>query len=92
MAEWISVKERLPEVGKLVLLRQTYHAIVGGSGEYEGVTVGYLFQPTDRRRKPYFYFAAISNYGDMVREYKICPGNEFVTHWMPLPEPPVESV
>jgi len=86
--EWIPVTERLPEVGKCVLIRQTYHAFLGEHGEYEGVTIGYLHQPTDRRCKPYFYYAAVSDYGDMVRAQSICPGSEFVTHWMPLPEPP----
>ena len=85
---WIAVEERLPEVGKCVLIRQTYHAFIGEHGEYEGVTVGYLHQPTDRRCKPYFYFAAVSDYGDMVRAQSICPGSEYVTHWMPLPEQP----
>ena len=88
---WIAVEERLPEVGKCVLIRQTYHAFLGEHGEYEGVTVGYLHQPTDRRRKPYFYFAAVSDYGDMVRAQSICPGSEYVTHWMPLPEPPEQE-
>ena len=85
---WIPVTERLPEVGKCVLIRQTYHAFLGEHGEYEGVTIGYLHQPTDRRCKPYFYYAAVSDYGDMVRAQSICPGSEYVTHWMPLPEPP----
>lgn len=88
---WIAVEERLPEVGKCVLIRQTYHAFLGEHGEYEGVTVGYLHQPTDRRCKPYFYFAAVSDYGDMVRAQSICPGSEYVTHWMPLPEPPAQE-
>ena len=85
---WISVKERLPDVGKCVLLLQSYHAFLGEHGEYEPVTVGYLHQSTDRRRKPYFYWAAVSDYGDMVRAEGICPGSEYVTHWLPLPQPP----
>ena len=73
-------------------IRQTYHAFLGEHGEYEGVTVGYLHQPTDRRRKPYFYFAAVSDYGDMVRAQSICPGSEYVTHWMPFPNRPNRKV
>ena len=90
--QWIPVGERLPEVGKCVLVRQTYHAFIGDHGEYEGITVGYLHQPTDKRRMPcmpYFYYAAVSDYGDKVRAESICPGQEFVTHWMPLPQPPI---
>lgn len=85
---WIPVTERLPEIGKCVLIRQTYHAFSGERGEYESVTIGYLHQPTDRRCRPYFYYAAVSDYGDIVRAESICPGREFVTHWMPLPAPP----
>lgn len=90
VVQWISVKDRLPEVGKCVLLHHTYHAFIGEHGEFESVTIGYLYQPLDKRRKPYFYYAAVSDYGDMVRAESICPGSEFVTHWMPLPLPPKE--
>lgn len=85
---WIPVKEKLPEVGKCVIVRQTYHPIRGDHGEFEEVSIGYLHQPTDKRHKPYFYWAAVSDYGDMVRAESICPGCEYITHWRPLPEPP----
>ena len=85
---WIAVSERLPEVGKCVLVRQTYSPFRNGHGEFEEVTVGYLHQPTDNRRKPYFYWVAVSDYGDMVRAESICPGSKYVTHWQPLPDPP----
>lgn len=84
---WIPVTERLPEIGKCVLLRHTYNAFIGEHGEYEGITIGYLHRPTDRRYKPYFYYVAVSDYGDMVRAESICPGSEYVTHWMKMPEP-----
>jgi hypothetical protein len=85
---WIPVSERLPEVGKCVLIRQIYSPIRSEHGEYEEITIGYLHQPTDKRYKPYFYWVAASDYGDMVRAESICPGSKYVTHWMPLPEPP----
>ena len=83
---WISCEERLPEVGKCVLVRQTYKPFRGEHGEFEEITVGYLHQPTDNRRKPYFYWVAVSDYGDMVRAESICPGSKYITHWMPLPK------
>lgn len=85
---WVPVTERLPEVGKCFLLRQTYNPIRGERGEYEEVSIGYLYQPTDKRRKPFFYWAAVSNHGDMVRAESICPGCEYITHWRPMPQPP----
>ena len=91
VTRWIPVEERLPDVGKCVLVRQTYHPFRGEHGEFEEVTVGYMHQPTDKRRKPYFYWVAVSDYGDMVRADGVCPGNEFVTHWMPLPQLPKEA-
>lgn len=85
---WIPVTERLPEIGKCVLVRQTYHPFRGEHGEFEEVTVGYLHQPTDKRHKPYFYWVAVSDYGDMVRAESMCPGSKYITHWMPLPAAP----
>ena len=89
--KWISVEDGLPEIGKCVLVRQIYHPFNNGHGEFEEVTVGYLHQPMDNRRKPYFYWIAVSDYGDMVRAESICPGSKYITHWQPLPEPPVTT-
>lgn len=92
MSKWISVKDRLPERETNVLLWQKYYE----SAPYASVTIGHLHQPGDLRRKPYWLFIAYG--GDMVhpkvedyhRAEFICPGSEFVTHWMPLPKPPGE--
>lgn len=88
---WISVEDRLPEINTLVLLIHNYHSMIGDFSEYEPITVGYLHQPLDKRRKAYFYYVGVSDYGDRVRANSMCPGNENVTHWMPLPEPPQED-
>ena len=87
---WISVSERLPEPEANVLIWQSYR----GDAPYSNITIGHLHQESDLRIKPYWTWIA---YGaDMVhpkieawhRADFICPGNEFVTHWMPLPQPP----
>lgn len=91
--EWISVNDRMPEPEINVLLMQNYSEC----GDYAQITIGHLHHESDLRRKPYFNWIA---YGaDMchpkVEAYHradfICPGNEFVTHWMPLPQPPRRS-
>lgn len=90
--EWISVKERLPEPETNVLIKHRYFI----TEPYANITIGHLHQDSDLRRKPYWNWIA---YGaDMVhpkveayhRAEFICPGSEFVTHWMPLPELPKE--
>jgi hypothetical protein len=90
---WIPVSERLPEPEINVLIRQSY----GEDAPYANITIGHLHQESDLRRKPYWTWIA---YGaDMVhpkieawhRADFICPGDEFVTHWMPLPQPPKEE-
>lgn len=84
---WISVEERLPEVLTPVLVMHRYEP-------YDRVTIGYRFQP-DKRRKPYWIFFAYWMGDDMMHhaigDHMICPGGEYVTHWMPLPEPPKED-
>ena len=90
---WIPASERLPEPEANVLIWQSY----GEDAPYASITIGHLHQESDLRRKPYWAWIA---YGaDMVhpkieayhRADFICPGNEFVTHWMPLPQPPKEE-
>ena len=83
---WIPVTERLPEIDVAVLVLHTYQR-----EEYSTVTMGRLYQPCDKRRKPYWTFVSIQASDGMVYNDGtdfICPGSEFVTHWMPLPAPP----
>lgn len=91
--KWIPVSERLPEPEINVLIWQSYRE----DAPYSNITIGHLHQESDLRRKPYWTWIA---YGaDMVhpkieawhRADFICPGGEFVTHWMPLPQPPKEE-
>ena len=89
--QWISVKDGLPEVGEAVLLRTTYR----GTPDYNPVTIGMLFQPPDRRGKPYWEWVQYSKKSRYTGDYPyasfICPGGEHITHWMLLPEPPKED-
>jgi hypothetical protein len=90
---WVPASERLPEPETNVLILQSYRE----DAPYSPITIGHLHQESDLRGKPYWMWIA---YGaDMVnpkieayhRADFICPGNEFVTHWMPLPQPPKEE-
>ena len=63
---WISVKDRPPEVGQMVLILCRYgHVIDAKFTQYKGK---YYFDP----------------FG-----YEL--SDSYVTHWMPLPEPPKED-
>lgn len=76
---WIPCGTRLPELETSVLIMQNY----AGTGPYANVTIGRLHQDTDLSREPYWAWIA---YGySMAHGGFICPGSEYVTHWMPLP-------
>lgn len=68
--KWISVKDRLPDEGKLVL---TFNAEQKG---YDDYCLDYVILINT---EPTGYIWA-------------CDLNYDVTHWMPLPEPPNESI
>lgn len=81
MAEWISVKDRLPEEGKEVLV-----FAIGKLDNFIGETAIAISDYTNISlvpqiihrmgwRAPWQYF---------LTDYEI-------THWMPLPEPPVKG-
>lgn len=83
---WIPVTESLPEIDVAVLVLHTYQR-----DEYSPITIGRLYQPCDKRRNPYWTFVSIqASDGAIYNDGTdfICPGSEYVTHWMPLPEPP----
>lgn len=66
MAQWVSVKERLPEEGELVIGANIEGKYISDNG-YVGA---------------FEYCSGIFCYEGVGRE---------ITHWMPLPEPPVET-
>ena len=77
MSEWISAEEMLPEAGTRVLIV---------SGEDNDIEFGCYTGRADMRRKCSAIFSE-ENAG-----YDGCPDNNYwVTHWMPLPEPPKEK-
>ena len=91
MSEWISVKDRLPEPGKIVLVHQVYSWQRFEDGA--AVTVGRL-RPTENGRVSYWefqYYRPDFRDGTVLDNGIICPGSEYITHWMPLPEPPKEN-
>lgn len=61
---WISVKDRLPDVGKIVLAFGKRSATTG------------MFQGINKRNELWWW-----------KEHTI----KYVSHWMPLPEPPKED-
>lgn len=74
---WISVKERMPEKEKLVLLFSQSNQRLSGSL----IFLGSLEEDYDEVE------------GTLVfKESECCNSKDpYVTHWMPLPEPPKEQ-
>jgi len=66
MSEWISVKDRLPDIDLSVLV-------------YNGQSIEVMAYWYDEDEKPNFMNPP-------------APPCDFVTHWMPLPEPPNECL
>ncbi len=100
--EWISVKDRLPESGVYVLICCEMHRYGDAiSGKY--VCDGYYAEANNIIAGG-FPDECNCEYSDEDDEYYLCEGwyefikncdgydsvpvEDFVTHWMPLPEPP----
>lgn len=74
--KWISVKERLPELGEWVVFR----FLVGGNPE------AVLYATGCYKEREYSSFGGFEWYTD-DENYNCNLGHHEVTHWMPLPEP-----
>ena len=74
--KWISVKDKLPDVGVPVLV--AYHNFIDGEVQGDSVAAQ-LFQPACW----YWWEGSIEDCDNEVRVE--------ITHWMPLPEPPKED-
>lgn len=73
MSEWISVEDRLPELPGKNVVYETVSLLVT-DGRFVGICD---YQWGNGAGTPW---SAWSNYGDIPAE--------FISHWMPKPEPP----
>ena len=104
MSEWISVAERLPESGVHVLLCCEMRLIFGGAGRYVcdgfyaaqwkvcagGFPDECAAEYSEEDDEYYLFegwYEVIKNWDD----YNSVVIGDFVTHWMPLPEPPQDG-
>jgi hypothetical protein len=79
VAEWISVKERMPEDGEFVLIY--------GVG-YTQAKLGFVNKILSNGMRLNFW----NRLDPTLQKYEIpWVGAGVVTHWMPLPEPPKEG-
>jgi hypothetical protein len=78
MSNWISVKDRLPEINQVVGLLDTNRWMNTGTDEFDANWhgAGYLCEFGDK------YWSVFSE----TRAWCL----DAVTHWMPLPAPPKE--
>lgn len=100
MNDWISVKDRLPESGKHVLLccgttpNGRKYICDGYYAAPKSITCndcGDCTTEYDEENDEYFllegYYEVIKNWDD----FSSITIGDLVTHWMPLPEPPKEA-
>ncbi|MCZ2129210.1 MAG: DUF551 domain-containing protein [Bacteroidia bacterium] len=76
--QWVAVSERLPEMEVNVLLFDDWKSTDGE--RMQDMKVGYLYEYTTRKTADGIAYSC---------EWR---GHEFlfnITHWMPLPEPPI---
>lgn len=103
MSEWISVKDRLPEIPKdnwavqvlVVEHDPCYAELTGGDGnQVHCVMYGYV---KDRKGKYFEFFEGTDIEEDFYTMYygheyfSYGPTGDEVTHWMYLPEPPTRK-
>ena len=82
---WIPVDDRLPEPGRIVLITQTYSW--ENFEEGASVTIGRLSPEKNNKMWEFQYYRPDFRSGTIMDNDIICPGNEYVIAWRPLPEP-----
>ena len=106
MAEWISVKDRMPEVETAVLIRALWRC---GDTIDSTIAIAFYEDGTVLENNSRWRWEEIWEWGEYDEEkdgYRIPKGwweccqygeisnndiNDEVTHWMPIPEPPEEE-
>ena len=82
---WIPVDDRLPEPGRIVLITQAYSW--ENFEEGASVTIGRLSPEKNNKMWEFQYYRPYFRSGTIMDNGIICPGNEYVIAWRPLPEP-----
>jgi hypothetical protein len=95
---WISVKEKLPELNTEVLCFQPDRKWINGKEAKARILMGRLFELAPGVRDGFIdkdrlgdEGSYLGNRGQFWAFPYICHQN-FVTHWMPLPNPPINSI
>lgn len=81
---WIPVEERMPEPGRIVLITQAYSW--ENFEEGASVTIGRLSPEKNNKMWEFQYYRPDFRSGTIMDNDIICPGNEYVIAWRPLPE------
>ena len=82
---WIPVDDRLPEPRRIVLITQAYSW--ENFEEGASVTIGRLSPEKNNKMWEFQYYRPYFRSGTIMDNGIICPGNEYVIAWRPLPEP-----
>ena len=85
MAEWISVKDRLPERMRIISEITNQRVVLPYSERvFAWTNVGGMTVQYYHDREQWFV-------SPPILKNILCDGSIVVTHWMPLPEPPGEE-
>lgn len=105
MSEWISVEQELPKSGEHVLLCCEVRCVGGGIGKYvcdgfwaeryKHETSGFPDECACEYSEENDEYYLLEGWHEVIKnwdDYNSVVIGDFVTHWMPLPSPPDETV